>query len=243
MGESLGKVNSRAGRVGVIFVMLIVLGVALPYIFLPVAPEPAPTVVVRVELPEPRHDSDVSIEQALLLRRSIRDYTEEPLTLQEVSQLAWAGQGITDPRGFRTAPSAGGTYPLELYVVVGDVVGLDKGVYHYDPEEHALTMVLGGDKRAELSDAAVRQEWVREAAINIVIAAVYERTTGRYGERGIRYVHMEAGHASQNLYLQAPALGLGTVTIGAFDDERVKTLLGMRADEQPLYIMPVGRKT
>jgi SagB-type dehydrogenase family enzyme len=195
-----------------------------------------------INLPEPRYDSDVSIEQSLLNRRSTRSYTGEPLTLQEVSQLLWAAQGITDPRGFRTAPSAGALYPLELYLVVGDVEDLIPGVYRYEPDGHQLVITMDGDKRAELASAALEQSSVREGAISIVFTAVYERTTGKYGERGIRYVHMEAGHAAQNLCLQATAMGLGIVTVGAFNDEQVAELLNLPENEQPLYVIPIGRK-
>lgn len=194
-----------------------------------------------IELPTPRYDSDVSIEQSLLQRRSVRSYMGEPLTLPEVSQLLWAAQGITDPRGFRTAPSAGALYPLETYVVAGNVRGLSPAVYRYEPNEHQLLRTVEGDKRAQLAAAALGQSWVREGAIAIVFTAVYERTTGRYGDRGIRYVHMEVGHAAQNLCLQATALDLGTVTVGAFYDKTVAELLNLPQDEQPLYIIPVGR--
>jgi len=195
-----------------------------------------------INLPEPRYDSDVSIEQSLLNRRSIRSYTGEPLTLQELSQLLWATQGITDPRGFRTAPSAGGLYPLELYLVAGDVEDLISGVYWYKPDGHQLIKTMDGDSRAELADAALAQSWVKDGAVSIVLTAVYERTTDKYGERGIRYIHMEAGHAAQNLCLQAIAMGLGTVTVGAFHDEQVTKLLNLTEDEQPLYVIPIGRK-
>lgn len=195
-----------------------------------------------IKLPEPRYDSDVSIEQSLLKRRSIRSYTGEPVTLQEVSQLLWAAQGITDPRGFRTAPSAGALYPLEVYMVAGDVQDLTPGVYKYEPEEHQLIGVIDGDKRAELADAALAQSWIKEGASAFVFTAVYERTTRKYGDRGIRYVHIEVGHAAQNLCLQATAMGLGAVTVGAFHDEQVAELLNLPRDEQPLYIIPVGRK-
>jgi len=195
-----------------------------------------------INLPEPRYDSDISIEQSLLNRRSIRSYTGEPLTLQEVSQLLWAAQGFTDPRGYRTAPSAGALYPLELYLVAGDVEGLTAGVYRYEPGEHQLVKTMEGDKRAELASAALGQDCVKEGAITIVFTAVYERTTVKYGERGIRYVHMEAGHAAQNLCLQATALGLGIVTVGAFNDEQLAELLNLPENEQPLYVIPIGRK-
>nr|QNO52209.1 hypothetical protein LFOEMHHC_00035 [Methanosarcinales archaeon ANME-1 ERB6] len=196
----------------------------------------------RIKLPEPSYTGNTSVETALSKRRSIRDYSGENLTLDEVSQLLWAAQGITAPWGGRTAPSAGALYPLELYVVVGDVEGIDKGVYKYSREEHELEKVKEGDIRAELAEAAVGQECIRDAAIDIVFTAVYERTTRKYGERGIRYVHMEAGHAAQNVYLQAVSLDLGTVVIGAFMDDRVKELVNAEEQEKTLCIMPVGRK-
>lgn len=195
-----------------------------------------------IKLPEPRYDSDVSIEQSLIQRRSVRSYTGEPLTLQEVSQLLWAAQGVTDIRGFRTAPSAGALYPLEVYVVAGDVENLRSGIYKYKPFEHELGLVIDGDKRSELADAALAQSWVEEGAVAIVFTAVYRRTTVKYGERGVRYVHIEVGHAAQNLCLQATAMELGAVTVGAFNDERVAKLLNLPEDEKPMYIIPVGRK-
>jgi SagB-type dehydrogenase family enzyme len=194
-----------------------------------------------ITLPEPRYDSDVSLEQALLARRSIRDYSDGALTLAELSQILWAAQGITDPSGKRTAPSAGALYPLEVYIVVGDVEGLPEGIYKYRPDSHTLARVGEGDQRQALSHAALSQEYVQQGAIDIVIMAVYERVTGKYGDRGARYVYMEAGHAAQNVCLQVVALKLGAVTIGAFDDDDVKKILGAAADEEPLYILPVGR--
>lgn len=196
---------------------------------------------ITVKLPEPRYDSDVSLEQSLQQRRSIRSFSDKPLTLQEVSQLLWAAQGITSPSGLRTAPSAGALYPLELYVVAGNVQPLPAGVYRYEPEGHRLTRIADGDRRAELADAALRQSCVQEGAAAFVFSAVYERTTAKYGDRGISYVHLEAGHAAQNLCLQATAIGLGAVTIGAFDDEQVSRHLNLPGNEQPLYIIPVGR--
>lgn len=196
----------------------------------------------RLKLPEPRYASVTSVEEALAQRRSIRAYTGEKLTIDEVSQLLWAAQGITAPWGGRTAPSAGALYPLELYVVIGDVEGIDTGVYRYRPEEHELEKVWDGDLRAALADAALGQNCIRDAAIDIVFTAVYERTTGKYRERGVRYVQMEAGHVAQNVYLQAVALDLGTVTIGAFTDSDVKRIMNLQEQEDPLYIMPVGRK-
>jgi len=195
-----------------------------------------------ITLPRPRYDSEISIEEALLRRRSVREYTGEPLSLQELSQLLWATQGITGPRGLRTAPSAGALYPLEIYVVVGNVEGLDVGVYKYRPHEHSIQKVLEGDSRSVLAEAALGQSWVGRAAVDIVITAVYERTTGKYGERGVRYVHMEVGHAAQNLCLQATALDLGAVAVGAFHDEKVEETLNLPEEEKPLYIIAVGRR-
>jgi SagB-type dehydrogenase family enzyme len=194
-----------------------------------------------IKLPEPRRDTGVSVEQTLLKRRSIRGFHPGPLSLSEVSQLLWAAQGITSPQGFRTAPSAGALYPLELYLVAGEVEGMPAGIYRYLPRNHQLLPVMPGDKRRPLSAAALDQECVREGAAVLVFAAVYGRTTVKYGERGIRYVHMEVGHAAQNVALQAVALELGTVTVGAFRDDEVKKLLKLEALEQPLYLMPIGR--
>jgi len=225
-----------------VFAVLVALGLTATYIFIRQTSRPTPELTTTgIKLPEPRYKGDVSLEEALLKRRSIRDYTGEPLTLQEVSQLLWAAQGITDPRGFRTAPSAGALYPLEVYVVVGDVENLAKGVYRYNPHDHALAKIVDGDKRTDLAKAAVGQRCVEEAAIDIVITGVYERTTKKYGERGIRYVHIEVGHAAQNVCLQATVMGLGAVTVGAFYDDQVGEILNLLKEEQPLYIIAIGR--
>jgi SagB-type dehydrogenase family enzyme len=195
-----------------------------------------------ISLPEPWYQNDFSVERSLLERRSTRSYTNEPLKLDEVSQLLWAAQGITNTSGYRTAPSAGALYPLEVYIVVGNVEDLAPGVYHYLPENHELELIVKGDVRDKLADAALSQSSVREGAVSIIITAIYERTTGKYGERGIRYVHIEVGHAAQNICLQATAMGLGLVTVGAFNDGEVAGLLGLAEEEEPLYIIPAGRK-
>lgn len=194
-----------------------------------------------VELPIPATKGAVSLEEAIQNRRSVREFTDEPLTLGEIGQLLWAAQGITSTHGARAAPSAGGTYPLEIYVAAGRVTGLEPGVYRYRPATHDLALVATGDARAELADASLDQIWVREGAAAVVISAVYSRTTERYGERGVRYVHLEAGHAAQNLCLQATALGLGVVVVGAFSDDRVQDVLHMPREEDPLYVVPIGR--
>ncbi len=194
-----------------------------------------------IRLPAPRLDSKCSIESALSQRRSIREYGDEPLSLEEVSQLLWSGQGISDPKGLRMVPSAGGLYPLELYLLAGNVDNLFSGTYKYRPKGHILVRMDHGDKRAELSAVALEQECVRDAAVVIVIAAIYMRTTVKYFERGIRYVDMEVGHVGQNISLQAVSLGLGSVVVGAFDDHKVKRLLKFPENEQPLYLIPVGK--
>lgn len=194
-----------------------------------------------IKLPEPQYDSDTSIEEALLKRRSVRSFKDSPLTLAEVSQLLWAAQGITGPGGRRTAPSAGALYPLEIYVVTGNVEDLPEGVYNYRPDKHELARVLKGDKRTVLCKAALGQTSIRNAAAVMVFSAIYERTTVKYGDRGMQYVYIEAGHAAQNVFLQAIPLNLGTVVIGAFYDDEVKKVLQMSDRERPLYIMPVGR--
>jgi SagB-type dehydrogenase family enzyme len=208
------------------------------------APEPKPTIqdLPRIALPQVRLEGNVSLEEALVRRRSIRDYAAEELPLAHVAQLLWAAQGITSEWGGRTAPSAGALYPLEVYLVTGNVRGLDPGIYRYAPKEHELRLIKEEDVRGELAQAALMQTFIQEAAVDIVISAVYKRTTHKYGDRGVRYVHMEAGHAAQNIYLQAAALDLGMVTVGAFDDEWTKEIIGMADDEAPLYVIPVAEK-
>ena len=206
-------------------------------------PTPAPAAAedTTVDLPQPQIEGEVSLEETLQTRRSVREYADAPLALDEVSQLLWAAQGITSDRGGRTAPSAGALYPLEVYLVAGDVEDLEPGVFRYDPAAHRLLKVKGGDVRTELCEVSLGQEAVRNGAIDIVISAVYERTEVKYGDRAARYVHMEAGHAAQNIYLQAAALELGTVTIGAFSDDAVARVLDLPENEAPLYVIPVGR--
>jgi len=197
-----------------------------------------------IPLPPPQTDSPYSLERALTQRRSVREFTREPIKLRELAQLLWAGQGITSPQGLRTAPSAGALYPLEIYVVAGLVEGLTPGVYHYRPgpglQEHRLELVKEGDFRAALAASALGQNCIINSAVSIVITAVERRTSIKYGARATRYVAIEVGHAAQNICLQATALGLGGVTVGAFQDEKVKQTIG--AEEEPLYIIPIGRK-
>lgn len=195
---------------------------------------------LRVSLPPVESKGELSLEEALKLRRSVREFRRRSLALEDLSQLLWAAQGITARGGFRTAPSAGALYPLELYVVAGDVEGLSAGVYRYQPKTRELVHVTNGDLRKPLASAALGQEWVRRAPAVLAITSVYQRSTRKYGRRGHRYAHMEVGHVAQNVYLQAAARGLGTVFVGAFDDEEVQEVLNLPADHEPLGLMPVG---
>lgn len=195
-----------------------------------------------IKLPSPQIKGTVSLEEAIKNRRSIREYADLPLALSEISQLLWAAQGITSESGGRSAPSAGALYPLEVYLVVGNVQNLAIGIYRYIPAEHAVYRIKDNDARAELAKVALSQAAVSDGAIDIVITAVYERLASRYGERATRYAQLEAGHAAQNVCLEATALNLGSVTIGAFDDSQVRNVLDAPANETPLYIIPVGKK-
>ncbi|NLE44550.1 MAG: SagB/ThcOx family dehydrogenase [Chloroflexi bacterium] len=177
----------------------------------------------------------MSVEEALAQRRSVRSFIDQELSAEEIGQLLWAAQGVTDPRGLRAAPSAGALYPIELYVLTPE------GLYHYRPGSHSLGAVVAGDLREPLWQAALQQDALRDAPAVFVITAEYQRTAAKYGERAVRYVHMEAGHAAQNLLLQAVALGLGGVPIGAMRDEQVQRALSLPREHEPLYLLPVGR--
>ncbi len=189
----------------------------------------------EIMLPQPIVKSEVSLEECIGERRSVRRYQSRQIGLDEVGQLCWAAQGITDEKkGFRAVPSAGATYPLELYLVRSD------GLFRYVPKMHKLVKLKDLDLRGILAKAALDQKFIEEAPLSFVIAAEYERTTRRYGERGKMYVHMEVGHAAQNIHLQAVALGLCSVPVGAFYDEKVGKMLSLPEEEVPLYIIPVG---
>ncbi len=193
-----------------------------------------------MRLPDPQEDGGLSLEKTLAGRRSVRSYKNDSLSLTQLGQLLWAAQGQTHPRGFRTAPSAGATYPLELYVAVGHVEGLAPGVYRYTSKDHALILCKDVDVRSDMARASYGQSWVAGAPVLFIITADYKRTTGRYGTRGGVYVAIEAGCASQNIALEAVAGGLGSVIVGAFDDAGVKAAAGLPAEEEPLLYMPVG---
>ena len=192
--------------------------------------------VVDVTLPRPSVKGKMSLEEALAARRSIRSFHTEALTPQQISQLLWAGQGITQARsGKRTSPSAGALYPLELYVCTA------QGVDHYIPSGHTSRRVIEKDIRSELQAAALGQKCVGHAPAVFVITAVESRTSRKYGKRARRYVDMEVGHVGQNILLQAQSLKLGAVPVGAFDESQVAKLLSLPKGNGPLYIIPVGK--
>ena len=200
----------------------------------------------KIFLPAPSRKGSISLEEAISRRRSVRDFSPQPISQSQLSQILWAAQGITDTsRRYRAVPSAGATYPLEILVACGrnGIEEIGAGIYHYNVADHSLSLHRQGDVRLDLAKAALDEAMIYQAPVDIIICALYQRTTRHYGSRGERYVHMEAGHAGQNIYLEATALGLATVAIGAFHDEPVREVLRLDKQYKPLYIMPVGRLT
>lgn len=196
----------------------------------------SPDTPATIQLPEPVHRGVVSLEEALAKRRSVREFSPVQLTERQLSQLLWALQGINRPDGYRTAPSSGAFHPLEVYVVI------PSGFYHYVPAGHRLDLISAVDFRPALYRVAFEQESIKEAGTVFVIAAVFERTAQKYGKaRATRYIHMEVGHAAQNLFLEVAAFGLGAVPVGAFQDAEVKKVLSLPQDQEPLYLIPVGK--
>jgi len=195
-----------------------------------------------MQLPDASAASSVSVETAIGQRRTVRAFATRELTALQLSQLLWAAQGITGRRHKRAAPSAGALYPMDLYAVVGTggVGEKTAGVYHYRPKGHDLKSIAPNDLREAVARAALGQGWMARAPVNLVITAEYTRVTVKYGERGVRYAMIEAGHIGQNIFLQAEALGLKAGIVGAFDDRRLNEILHLPKAHAPLLIMPVG---
>jgi SagB-type dehydrogenase family enzyme len=187
-----------------------------------------------LKLPKSNFNGSISLEQTIAARRSWRDFRSDSLTLEQIGQLAWAAQGQDTKSKYRTAPSAGATYPLELFIVT------EQGLFHYLLDKHALEKLTDQDIRSALASAAWGQEFIEAAPLTLVFAAEFDRTTRRYGKRGNRYVYMEAGHAAQNVHLQAEALGLGSVAVGAFDDLGVSRVLSLPSHLEPIYMVVAG---
>jgi len=197
---------------------------------------------VRIALPDPHGYRGLSLEETIEARRSVRDYAAEPLAPEDLSRLLHAAQGITDRRGFRAAPSAGALYPIELYAVVNDVVGLEAGIYHYAVREHELELLHREDLSAAASRAGLGQTFLGQAGVCIILSAIFQRTRWRYRERTYRYVMLEAGHVAQNVYLAAASMGLGACAVGAFFDDEFDELLGLDGvEEAVLYTLSVGK--
>lgn len=198
----------------------------------------------KIDLPEPITYGSVSIEEAISDRRSVRKFLRYPLNLNQISQILWSAQGISDTvRDLRTVPSAGALYPLEVYLFAGEVEGLNPGIYKYIPSDHGLLPVVRGDKRRELTRACLNQSFIENAPAVLLVTAVVQRTEARYGSRAERYVFIEAGHLGQNVSLEAVSLGLSSVMVGAFDDEKVILTLGGVQEEIPVYVIPFGYKS
>jgi len=196
---------------------------------------PAVTPLRKLQLPEPKLTGDVSLEQAMAVRRSVRQFTRQELNLEQVGQLAWAGQGITQKElGYRTAPSAGALYPIRLYFIIKG------GMYVYEPTEHSLEKLLNLDLRHAISEAALRQQAPAKAACDILIAGSVKKVAAKYGTRARQYMLLEAGHIAQNIHLQAVSLGLGSVPIGAFEDKKVEKICRLPSDEEAIYLIAVG---
>ena len=199
----------------------------------------------RIELPTPEYRG-ISVEDAIRKRRSIRNYSDDPMTMKHLSQLLFAAQGITGKmygQPLRSAPSAGALYPFEVYVVVNSVEGLSQGIYHFDVRQHALVQLKSGDFSGKITSAGLDQEMLGEADVVFVLSAIFNRTRHKYGERGFRYVYMEAGHISQNIYLQAVSLGLASVAVGAFLDKKVNDLIEVDGKtEAVIYLHAVGTR-
>ena len=196
-----------------------------------------------IKLPPPSLKGKTSLEEAILRRRSIRKFATQPLSLSQLSQILWSAQGITGIGGYRAIPSAGATYPLEVFTVIGEqtIENLKAGIYHYEVDNHSLSLHLEGDLRQRLAEAALGQGFIASAPANIIVCALFSRTAYRYGKRGEKYICMEVGHVGQNVSLQAIALGLASVMVGAFDDEEVRRILKVDEEIKPLYIIPVGK--
>jgi SagB-type dehydrogenase family enzyme len=194
----------------------------------------------RATLPGPRQDGDTAVERCIWRRRSVRGFRDRALAPEQLGQALWAAQGVTSADARRAVPSAGALYPLELYVAVWKIISLAPGIYRYRPEGHQLLPVISDHRRETLVDTAHGQEWIATAPAIVCIAAVFERTTMKYGSRGRGYVYMEAGHAAESLILQAVALDLAATVVGAFSDDGVARLLRLKPDETPLCLIPVG---
>lgn len=188
---------------------------------------------MNIQLPKPNLKGEKSLEECIYERESVRQFRAQIIEIEKISQILWATQGKKGEK--RTVPSAGATYPLEIYVTLRD-----KGLFHYNVNKQMLELIVEEDLSKKLAKASLDQQFIAEAYLNIIICAEFSRTTWRYGERGIRYVFIEVGHCAQNVHLEVVAQGLASVPIGAFEDENVKKVLRLPKKIEPLYIIPIG---
>ncbi len=188
---------------------------------------------MELKLPNPNLKGEKSLEECIYERESVRSYKDKEIEIEKISQILWAAQGKKGHK--RTVPSAGATFPLEIYITLKD-----KGFFHYNFEKHVLELITSEDLSKKLAQASWDQNFIAEAYLNVIICAIFERTTQRYGERGVRYVFIEVGHCAQNIHLEAVSLGLASVPIGAYEDNKVKDVLDLKKKIEPLYIIPVG---
>ena len=203
------------------------------------------TMAAEIALPSPSYKGTISVEEALKARRTHRSFQSRPLTLKQFSQILWGAYGVTAQKYgsfLKTAPSAGALYPLDIYGVVGQggVETLAPGVYHFRPENHTVELVKQGDLRAEVARHALQQMWLAKAPLILVITGEYNRSSLKYGRRGVTYTHIEAGHVGQNIFLQAEAIGLKAGIVGAFNNQQIIRAMGLSTSHDPLLIMPVG---
>ncbi len=195
---------------------------------------------MKKELPTPKKIGDLSLGEVISSRRTKRDLIEESLSLADIAQILWAGQGITDPGKIKkSAPSAGAIYPFKIYLSAKNVEDLKEGIYKYLPQEHELKLI--NEKISEdIEKATFDQSFIKKAAVNLFLVADYKKTTESYGSRGRRYVHMEAGHIAQNICLQTESLSLSTVLVGSFDDEKMAEIFKLEK-EKVVYILSIGK--
>jgi SagB-type dehydrogenase family enzyme len=229
-----------------IFLIIIFIGVVSAYVFSGTNKTAYTTrhVINYVNLPSPELTGNLSVEAAIQNRRSVRKYSNQSVTLSNISQVLWSAQGITDSQNqLRSVPSAGQVYPLEVYVIAGpNVSGLQEGVYHYVPSNNTLEMFMSGDLRDNLSTIADGQPWVKQAPLDILITGNYRKMINKYPDTQLstRFVNLEAGHAGENIYLQSEALGLVTVSLGSFNSNKLSQSFELPSNETPIYIYPVG---
>jgi len=198
-----------------------------------------------ISLPKPLYKGTVSVEEALKARRTTRSFSSRPLKLKQLSQILWGAYGVTARKYgslLKTAPSAGALYPLDIYCVVGkgSVDNLAPGVYHFNPEDHSASLLREGDQRAEVARHSLHQVWMARAPLMLIVTGEYERSTTKYGPRGVTYTHIEAGCVGQNIFLQAEAMGLKVGIVGAFNNSKITAITGLPSSHEPMLIMPVG---